>query len=97
MAGAQCGGSESLWSKTAELALEQGHEVFVSVYKWDRIYSQIEALKNKGAIVDFRNRYNPALPFFRKLMSKLTLCPRTGSSPINSNNSGSFSRRDGAL
>ena len=69
MGGAQWGGSESLWSKTADLALEQGHQVFVSVYRWEAVHSKLIELKQRGAILHFRDRYDPALPFLRKLIS----------------------------
>ena len=69
MGGAPWGGSEALWSKTAWLALAQGNQVFISIFQFDKIHPKLSDLQEKGAIVDFRNRYNPALPFFRKLKS----------------------------
>jgi len=69
MGGVPWGGSEALWSKTADLALEQGHQVFVSVYIWEAVHSKLIELKQRGAILHFRDRYDPALPFFRKLKS----------------------------
>lgn len=69
MGGAPWGGSEALWNKTAMIALEQGHQVFISVYKWDKIHPKISELQDKGAIVNLRDRYNPSLPFLRKLTS----------------------------
>lgn len=69
MGGVPWGGSEALWSKTAELALEQGHKVFVSVYRWENIPAKITDLKNSGATIHLRDRYNPLLPFLKKLIS----------------------------
>lgn len=69
MGGASWGGSEALWHKTAELALEQGHQVFASVYRWETIHDKINELMGKGATINFRNRYDPSLPFLGKLNS----------------------------
>ena len=66
MAGASWGGSEELWSDTALLALEQGHDVFVSVYNWGELPVKLRELKNKGAHVHLRQRYNSSFSLFKK-------------------------------
>jgi L-malate glycosyltransferase len=71
MGGQPWGGSEVLWSKTAELALEQGHKVFVSVYRFPEIPIPIAKLKEKGAFIHFRERYNPNQSIFKKLNNYL--------------------------
>jgi len=56
MAGAAWGGSEELWVKTAAHALEQGHDVFVSVYDWGTLHPKVQQLKEKGARIELRKR-----------------------------------------
>lgn len=48
--------SELLWAQTALFALQQGHEVFISVYRWDEIPETIRQLADAGAHIDFRPR-----------------------------------------
>jgi L-malate glycosyltransferase len=48
------GGSEELWVRTASLALESNHEVYISIYAWETVHESILALKNKGAILLMR-------------------------------------------
>jgi len=48
--------SEILWAQTALLALQQGHDVFISVYRWDTIPETIRQLADAGAHIDFRPR-----------------------------------------
>ncbi|MBC6611653.1 glycosyltransferase family 4 protein [Hymenobacter sp. BT507] len=57
MGDAPWGGSEVLWSKTAALALQQGHAVFISTYRWPEIPSQLAALQQDGAILFRRPGY----------------------------------------
>lgn len=49
MAGSPWGGSEYLWAITAEQALSEGHEVFISLYQWSASHPLIENLRKKGA------------------------------------------------
>ncbi len=67
--GAPWGGSEVLWSKTAGLALEQGHDVFVSVYRFDKVPDSINILKEMGAVIHFREKYNPDQLLLKKIKS----------------------------
>jgi glycosyltransferase involved in cell wall biosynthesis len=48
--------SEVLWAQTALRALQLGHEVLVSVYRWDEVPEAIAELARAGARVDFRPR-----------------------------------------
>lgn len=58
MAGSPWGGSEILWSKTAEIALEEGHSVLISVYRWPEMHPILAGLNEKGAILLLRDRFN---------------------------------------
>ena len=58
MGGLPWGGSEALWHAIAIHALQQGDEVFVSVYDWGTPHEKIKSLQEKGAIIHFRKRYN---------------------------------------
>ena len=58
MGGLPWGGSEALWHAIAIHALQQGNEVFVSVYDWGTAHEKIKSLQEKGAIIHFRKRYN---------------------------------------
>src|SRR5690606_23313283 len=60
--GSAWGGSEVLWVKTAKLALEQGHQVLVSMFDFEKLPEQILELKTLGAEFYFRRRFYPALP-----------------------------------
>lgn len=68
MSGQSWGGSEALWSKTAMLALEEGHDVFVSVYRWDSLRPPLIDLKKKGAQIHFRTRFSHNVPFTQKIL-----------------------------
>lgn len=56
MAGSSWGGSEELWSRSAEYALAKGYEVYISVYKWQQMPVQLKNLQKKGAHIIFRKR-----------------------------------------
>lgn len=49
MAGSPWGGSEYLWAITAEQALSEDHEVFISLYEWSTSHPLVENLRKKGA------------------------------------------------
>lgn len=53
------GGSEELWGATASLALDEGHDVTASVYRWHLVPPRITALRQKGAHVLRRPRTYP--------------------------------------
>lgn len=59
--GVSWGGSEVLWVKTAKLALEQGHDVLVSMFDFDELPEPIQELKQLGATFHFRRKFYPAL------------------------------------
>ena len=56
MAGQAWTGSEELWAATALAAREAGHEVFVSLWKWDTLPPRVAALQKLGVEVRFRKR-----------------------------------------
>ena len=58
MAGQPWGGSELLWSKAADYALSQNNDVIISLYDWGEIHPEIKKLKNKGAKIFLRQRFN---------------------------------------
>ncbi len=67
MGGAPWGGSEALWHAIAIHAVQQGDEVFVSVYDWGKPHEKIKALEEKGITINFRKRYNPDAGKFEKI------------------------------
>ena len=69
MSGQPWGGSEVLWSKTAHLAINNGHKVFISVYDWGKLHPEIKKLKDLGAIVQLRKRYNNENNLFNKVVN----------------------------
>ena len=50
------GGSEELWIKTAEAAMKDGHEVYISLYNYNPIPNKIASLINQGAIAFVRKK-----------------------------------------
>jgi glycosyltransferase involved in cell wall biosynthesis len=81
MGGLPWGGSEVLWTKTALLALDRGHQVQVVVYDWGaERHPVLTELKSKGAKLTFIPRYSPDQPLFKKLKNYL-LNQGTGMQP----------------
>lgn len=65
------GGSEVLWSKAAALALDEGHEVLVSMYDFsDNLPEPLLLLQQKGAKFVFRRKFYPE--FKKRLNKKLS-------------------------
>lgn len=58
MSGLPWGGSEELWYKIAANAMEQEHIVLVSVFDWGKLSPKIATLKQQGAIINLRPRFN---------------------------------------
>jgi glycosyltransferase involved in cell wall biosynthesis len=58
MGGLPWGGSEALWYSIALFALQQGDEVFVSVYAWGKPHNKLKQLQQMGAVIHYRSRYN---------------------------------------
>lgn len=56
MSNSSWGGSEELWAKSANFAIEQGHEVTASVYNWQPLHPKLIELKNKGAKIHVRKK-----------------------------------------
>jgi glycosyltransferase involved in cell wall biosynthesis len=61
MAGAPWGGSEEHWCAAAHVALQERHDVAVSVYRWPERVAKVQALAAAGA----RVYYRPAPRFHR--------------------------------
>lgn len=59
------GGSEDLWHGLAMKALEEGHEVLVSVFRHPQVPDPIRKLESKGARMDYRRLpcYHPGQSF----------------------------------
>jgi glycosyltransferase involved in cell wall biosynthesis len=72
MGGMPWGGSEVLWNATALHALEQGDQVFVSVYKWKNLHQKIKLLIEKGAEVHFRRSLHEKVGRIEKLIRFVT-------------------------
>jgi len=67
MGGLPWGGSEALWYSIALHALQQGDEVFVSVYDWGKTHKKLDYLKQKGAVIHYRKRYKPEVGTLGKI------------------------------
>jgi len=67
MSGSPWGGSERLWTKTAEYALKEGHSVLISVYRWPEMHPAIVSLRNMGAKVILRDQFNSRAGLFSKI------------------------------
>ncbi len=50
------GGSEELWARTARHALDEGHQVLVSVLNWSEDQPAIRGLRERGALLHLRPR-----------------------------------------
>lgn len=55
------GGSEVLWSKTAALALAQGHQILITAYEWPTPAQPLRELVAAGATLFYRTPYSPKL------------------------------------
>jgi L-malate glycosyltransferase len=62
MAGSPWTGSEELWAAAARSAVEQGHEVTASVFRWSSKPRQIEALEAAGVRIVWRRRFAAPTP-----------------------------------
>ncbi|MGN6648238.1 MAG: glycosyltransferase [Cytophaga sp.] len=61
-----------MWVRTAALALENNHEVYISIYKWETVHESILALKKKGATLLLRpNELASSASFSKKAYFKL--------------------------
>jgi glycosyltransferase involved in cell wall biosynthesis len=57
MAGNSWDGSEELWFKLANEAIEENHNVVCSIFDWGELPKKIALLKQKGAIIQKRTRF----------------------------------------
>lgn len=71
MSGQPWGGSEALWYSLAGYALEQGDRVLVSLYRWDEEHPKVKTLKEKGAVIAYRKRFNANAGLGEKLVRSL--------------------------
>ena len=56
------GGCEHLWTRTAQLALSEGHEVLISIFDWPEQHPVIRSLEASGAKLLRRRRFFPSWP-----------------------------------
>lgn len=56
MAGLPWGGSEELWSRTAKVLLERGHEVAFNCVGWSTLPTPLKEMMQAGAVPRFRSR-----------------------------------------
>lgn len=68
MGGLPWGGSEALWYAVATHAIDQGDEVFVSVYDWGSPNQKIKYLQQSGVKINFRKRFNAEASTFEKIV-----------------------------
>jgi glycosyltransferase involved in cell wall biosynthesis len=61
------GGCEQLWTRTAALALSEGHEVLIYIFDWPEQHPVIRSLEASGATLVLRRRFYPA---FRSRLRK---------------------------
>ncbi len=71
MAGSSWGGSEELWTRSADYALDEGHEVIISVYDWGKEHSQIAQLRAKNAKINLRRRIFYGDSLLQKVRGKI--------------------------
>ena len=72
MSGSNWGGSEELWCGAALKMRNQGHQVFVSVYKWKVVPRKINELHSAGCLIHFRMLKQPLLrQFLEKTMHRM--------------------------
>ncbi|MDJ1482162.1 glycosyltransferase family 4 protein [Cytophagaceae bacterium YF14B1] len=73
MKGFAWGGSEVLWSKTAELALKNNHSVLISIFDWGTLHPTVQNLQMRGASVHVRPRETKAkrLRFYQRWLKIL--------------------------
>lgn len=65
------GGCEQLWTRTAALALSEGHEVLISIFDWPEQHPVIRKLELSGARLLLRRRFfpGPAIRLRKKLLN----------------------------
>lgn len=56
MSNSSWGGSEELWVKSANYAIDEGHEVIASVYNWKPLHPKLIELQDKGAKIHLRKK-----------------------------------------
>lgn len=59
--GANWGGSEILWTKTAKDALQNGHKVAISIFDWENQHESVQELIKLGAKTYLRRPFYPRL------------------------------------
>lgn len=71
--GVPWGGSEILWVAAASRALNQGHEVLISVFDWSQQHTSIDALNKSGAKMIVRRKFYPCFRdrFKKKILNFL--------------------------
>ncbi|MFN7116753.1 MAG: glycosyltransferase [Saprospiraceae bacterium] len=65
------GGCEELWRKTALVALENNHKVYIVVFKHDEIPPYLIHLQDKGAKIFFLKRNHTCINLLRKIENKI--------------------------
>jgi len=71
MGGFPWGGSEFLWAATAEQALIEGHEVFISIYDWSVSHSIVKRLQDLGAYILPRPRVIEPPSLMKRIINRL--------------------------
>jgi L-malate glycosyltransferase len=71
MAASSWGGSEYLWAASAECALQDGHEVYLSIYDWSISHPAVQNLERLGAKVLSRVRHPQAPSLASRVLRKI--------------------------
>lgn len=71
MEGFSWGGSEELWCKVADLAINEKQEVYISIKKWDVLPPKLQILANKGARIYQRSSTTKPESLFTRLIRKV--------------------------
>jgi glycosyltransferase involved in cell wall biosynthesis len=71
MEGVPWGGSEELWRRVVEYAIENDCKVSISIKGWPKLHPKIKSLQNKGANIILR--WNKKQNLFDKIVKRLKL------------------------
>ena len=79
------GGSEELWKSLATLALKQGHEVMISVFRHPSLNPNLQELQSKGALIHQRPlpSFDRSQRFFKRALAEFSQRLRVDETPLD--------------